>query len=131
MTFSIVAADLDAGDWGVAVASKFVSVGAVVPWAKAGVGAVATQSWANTSFGPEGLALMTDGASAEDALGTLVDGDEGRADRQVGVVDAAGRKLTICRGLRAWRCASPISWISSPPRMASISGSALALPRGR
>ena len=95
MTFSIVAADLDAGDWGVAVASKFVSVGAVVPWAKAGVGAVATQSWANTSFGPEGLALMADGASAEDALGTLVDGDEGRADRQVGVVDAAGRTATF------------------------------------
>ena len=95
MTFSIVAADLDAGDWGVAVASKFVSVGAVVPWAKAGVGAVATQSWANTSFGPEGLALMTDGASAEDALGTLIDGDEGRADRQVGVVDSAGRAATF------------------------------------
>ncbi|HET6791099.1 MAG TPA: DUF1028 domain-containing protein [Actinomycetota bacterium] len=95
MTFSIVAADPDAGDWGVAVASKFVSVGAVVPWARAGVGAVATQSWANTTFGPEGLALMSDGASAEDALGTLIDGDEGRADRQVGVVDAAGRAATF------------------------------------
>jgi uncharacterized Ntn-hydrolase superfamily protein len=95
MTFSIVAADPDAGDWGVAVASKFVSVGAVVPWARAGVGAVATQSWANTSFGPEGLALMSDGASAEDALGTLIDGDGGRADRQVGVVDAAGRAATF------------------------------------
>ena len=95
MTFSIVAADPDAGDWGVAVASKFVSVGAVVPWARAGVGAVATQSWANTSFGPEGLALMSDGTSAEDALGTLIDGDEGRADRQVGVVDAAGRAATF------------------------------------
>lgn len=95
MTFSIVAADPDAGDWGVAVASKFVSVGAVVPWARAGVGAVATQSWANTSFGPEGLALMSDGASAEDALGTLIDGDEGRADRQVGVVDATGRAATF------------------------------------
>jgi uncharacterized Ntn-hydrolase superfamily protein len=95
MTFSIVAADPDAGDWGVAVASKFVSVGAVVPWARAGVGAVATQSWANTSFGPEGLALMSDGASAEDALGTLIDGDEGRADRQVGVVDATGHAATF------------------------------------
>lgn len=95
MTFSIVAADPDAGDWGVAVASKFVSVGAVVPWAKAGVGAVATQSWANTSFGPEGLALMADGASAEDALGTLIDGDDGRADRQVGLVDGAGRAATF------------------------------------
>ena len=95
MTFSIAAADPVAGDWGVAVASKFVSVGAVVPWARAGVGAVATQSWANTSFGPDGLALLTDGASAEDALGTLVDGDEGRADRQVGMVDAAGRAATF------------------------------------
>ncbi|MGH2642162.1 MAG: DUF1028 domain-containing protein [Actinomycetota bacterium] len=95
MTFSIVAADPDAGDWGVAVASKFVSVGAVVPWAKAGVGAVATQSWANTSFGPEGLGLMADGASAADALGALVDGDQGRADRQVGVVDAARRAATF------------------------------------
>lgn len=95
MTFSIVAAEPDAGDWGVAVASKFVSVGAVVPWARAGVGAVATQSWANTSFGPEGLALMSDGASAELALGTLIDGDEGRADRQVGVVDAAGGAATF------------------------------------
>jgi uncharacterized Ntn-hydrolase superfamily protein len=95
MTFSIVAADLDAGDWGVAVASKFVSVGAVVPWARAGVGAIATQSWANTSFGPEGLGLMAAGASAGDALGALVDGDEGRSDRQVGVVDAAGRAATF------------------------------------
>jgi uncharacterized Ntn-hydrolase superfamily protein len=95
VTFSIVAADIDAGDWGVAVASKFVSVGAVVPWARAGVGAVATQSWANTSFGPDGLALMAGGASAEDALGTLVQSDEGRADRQVGVVDAAGRTATF------------------------------------
>jgi uncharacterized Ntn-hydrolase superfamily protein len=95
MTFSIAAADPEAGDWGIAVASKFVSVGAVVPWARAGVGAVATQSWANTSFGPEGLALMEAGASAEDALGTLVGGDEGREDRQVGVVDAAGGGATF------------------------------------
>ena len=55
MTFSIVAADPRAGDWGIAVASKFPCVGAVVPWARAGVGAVATQSWANTAFGPDGL----------------------------------------------------------------------------
>ena len=68
MTFSIVAADPEAGDWGVAVASKFPCVGAVVPWARAGVGAVATQSWANTAFGPEGLALMREGVPAEEAL---------------------------------------------------------------
>ncbi len=95
MTFSIVAADPDAGDWGIAVASKFPCVGAVVPWAKAGVGAVATQSWANTAFGPEGLELMGRGTAAEDALLQLVEADEGREDRQVGVVDAAGRAATF------------------------------------
>jgi len=95
MTFSIVAADTIAGDWGVAVASKFPCVGAVVPWAKAGVGAVATQSWANTAFGPDGLALLREGVPAEEALGRLVEADEGREDRQVGVVDAAGRAATF------------------------------------
>lgn len=95
MTFSIAAADPDAGDWGVAVASRFPCVGAVVPWARAGVGAVATQSWANTEFGPGGLALMADGLAAEDALGRLLDEDDGREDRQVGVVDGAGRAATF------------------------------------
>ena len=95
MTFSIVAADPDAGDWGIAVASKFPCVGAVVPWARAGVGAVATQAWANTSFGPDGLALMGEGIAAEDALRRLLDADEGRADRQVGLVDAGGRAATF------------------------------------
>jgi uncharacterized Ntn-hydrolase superfamily protein len=95
VTFSIVAADPDAGDWGIAVASKFPCVGAVVPWASAGVGAVATQAWANTSFGPDGLASMGDGIAAEDALRRLLDADEGRADRQVGLVDARGRAATF------------------------------------
>jgi len=95
MTFSIVAADPDAGDWGVAVASRFPCVGAVVPWAIAGVGAVATQSWANTAFGPDGLALLREGVPAEEALDRLVEADEGREDRQVGVVDAAGRAATF------------------------------------
>ena len=95
MTFSIVAADPDVGDWGVAVASKFPCVGAVVPWAEAGVGAVATQSWANTSLGPEGLSLMGEGASADVALRRLLDQDEGEQDRQVGFVDAAGRAATF------------------------------------
>ena len=95
MTFSIVAADPDAGDWGVAVASRFPCVGAVVPWARAGVGAVATQSWANTAFGPDGLALMREGVPAEEALRRLVEADEGREDRQVGLVDAAGRAATF------------------------------------
>jgi uncharacterized Ntn-hydrolase superfamily protein len=95
VTFSIVAADPDAGDWGVAVASRFPCVGAVVPWARAGVGAVATQSWANTAFGPDGLALMNEGIPAEDTLRRLLDGDDGRDDRQVGVVDGAGRAATF------------------------------------
>jgi uncharacterized Ntn-hydrolase superfamily protein len=95
MTFSIVAADPAAGDWGVAVASKFPCVGAVVPWAKAGVGAVATQSWVNTSFGPDGLAMVASGLPAEGALARLLEEDEGREDRQVGVVDTAGRVATF------------------------------------
>jgi uncharacterized Ntn-hydrolase superfamily protein len=95
VTFSIVAADPDAGDWGIAVASRFPCVGAVVPWAKAGVGAVATQSWANTALGPEGLRLMGDGVPAEEALRRLLSEDEGREDRQVGFVDGAGRAATF------------------------------------
>jgi uncharacterized Ntn-hydrolase superfamily protein len=95
VTFSIVAADPDAGDWGIAVASRFPCVGAVVPWAKAGVGAVATQSWANTALGPEGLSLMGEGVPAEEGLRRLLDEDEGREDRQVGFVDAAGRAATF------------------------------------
>lgn len=95
MTFSIVAADLVAGDWGVAVASRFPCVGAVVPWARAGVGAVATQSWANTALGPDGLGLMGEGVPADEALRRLLEGDEGREDRQVGFVDPAGRAATF------------------------------------
>lgn len=95
MTFSIVAFDPDDGDLGVAVASKFPCVGAVVPWARAGVGAVATQSLANTSFGPDGLALLRQGMGAADALDALVEADEGRDDRQVGVVDARGGTATF------------------------------------
>jgi uncharacterized Ntn-hydrolase superfamily protein len=95
VTFSIVAADPLAGDWGVAVASRFPCVGAVVPWARAGVGAVATQSWANTALGPDGLGLMGEGVSANDALRRLLEEDEGREDRQVGFVDSAGRSATF------------------------------------
>jgi uncharacterized Ntn-hydrolase superfamily protein len=102
-TFSIVAAHLSAGDWGVAVASKFPAVGSVVPWARAGVGAVATQAWANVAFGPEALALLAAGGAAEEVLGKIVGGDEGREQRQVGVVDAAGRPATFTgTGCMAW-----------------------------
>jgi uncharacterized Ntn-hydrolase superfamily protein len=93
-TFSIVGYDPGAQEWGIAVQSKFLAVGAVVPWAQAGVGAVATQSYANTSFGPDGLALMARGYRAEEALGQLVARDEGSARRQVGLVDAQGRAAT-------------------------------------
>jgi len=89
-TFSIVARDPENGDLGVAVQSKFLAVGAVVPWAQAGVGAVATQAWANTTYGPEGLRRMAEGLSAQDALEKLVEADEERARRQAGLVDAHG-----------------------------------------
>ncbi len=94
-TFSIVAYDPEVREWGIAVQSKFLAVGAVVPWAQAGVGAVATQSYANTSFGPDGLALMAQGLSAQEALDRLVAADEGRARRQVGLVDVQGRAATF------------------------------------
>jgi uncharacterized Ntn-hydrolase superfamily protein len=93
-TFSIVGYDPQAREWGVAVQSKFLCVGAVVPWARAGAGAVATQSYCNTSFGPDGLALMAQGVSAQQAVEELIGHDEGRARRQVGLVDAAGRAAT-------------------------------------
>ncbi len=89
-TFSIVARDPANGDVGVAVASKFLAVGAVVPWAQAGAGAVATQALANIGYGPGGLALLAEGRPAEEALATLLAGDPGREDRQVGIVDARG-----------------------------------------
>jgi uncharacterized Ntn-hydrolase superfamily protein len=90
MTFSIVACDHGNGDLGIAVASKFPAVGAVVPWARAGVGAVATQSWANTDFGPEGLQLMGSGLPAASALDAVLEPDDDREERQVGFVDAGG-----------------------------------------
>jgi uncharacterized Ntn-hydrolase superfamily protein len=93
-TFSITACDLAEGAWGVAVASKFLAVGAVVPWVKAGIGAVATQSYANTSFGPRGLKLMAEGVCAQDALDQLLAEDEGREKRQVGLVDSQGYAAT-------------------------------------
>jgi len=94
-TFSIVGYDPQVQEWGVAVESKFLAVGAVVPWAKAGVGAVATQSYANVSFGPNGLAMMAQGMSAQETLDQLIAEDEGRARRQVGLIDAQGRAVTF------------------------------------
>ncbi len=90
-TFSIVACDLEEQAWGVAVASKFLAAGALVPWAKAGVGAVATQALAKVGYGPEGLALMAAGKSAPEALEALLTADPGAPDRQAALVDAQGR----------------------------------------
>ena len=89
-TFSIVAANPETGEVGVAVQSKFLAVGSVVPWAKANIGAVATQSWANTTFGPEGLALLEKGLSPAEVIDKLVADDPGRSLRQVAVINSDG-----------------------------------------
>lgn len=93
-TFSIVAYDPETEELGVAVQSKFLAVGWLVPWAEAGAGAVATQSYANTTYGPNGLRLLARGMAPEDVLQRLTEEDEGRARRQVGIVDAEGRAAT-------------------------------------
>lgn len=103
MTYSIVARDSATGDLGVAVQSKFLSVGSVVPWARAGVGAIATQSYANVAYGPDGLGLLAGGANAEDTLAGLVEADQLRAQRQAGVVDGYGGSATYTgRSCFAW-----------------------------
>jgi len=89
-TYSIAACDLGAAQWGVAVQSKFLAVGSVVPWAEAHVGAVATQAYANPRYGPDGLALLRDDVPAAEVVRLLVDADDGRDERQVGVVDRHG-----------------------------------------
>ncbi len=94
MTYSIVACDLAAREWGVAVQSKFLAVGALVPHASAEVGAVATQALANLAYGPEGLALLRHGRSASEVVAELTAADDGRADRQLGVVDRTGASAT-------------------------------------
>ena len=90
-TYSIAACDLEAAQWGVAVQSKFLAVGSVVPWAEPAVGAIATQAYANPRFGPDGLALLRKGLNAEEVVQRLIDADDGRNERQVGVVDARGK----------------------------------------
>ncbi len=93
-TYSIVAADLDAGQWGVAVQSKFLAVGSVVPWAEPHVGAVATQAYANPRYGPSGLQLLREGLSAQEVVDKLTEADDGRDHRQLGIVDAQGDAAT-------------------------------------
>ena len=94
-TYSICACDLEAGQWGVATQSKFLAVGSIVPWAEAEAGAVATQAYANPRYGPDGLALLREGLSADEVVERLTSADEGREHRQLGVVDARGDAATF------------------------------------
>ena len=102
-TFSIVAYDAEAGEWGVAVASRVLAAGYIVPWAKAGAGAVATQAYANLDYGVEGLELLAEGLSAEEALESLRENDAEAPRRQVAIVDAAGNVAVFTgEGAPAW-----------------------------
>jgi uncharacterized Ntn-hydrolase superfamily protein len=94
VTFSIVACDIRAEEWGVAVASHSLAIGAVVPWVEAGAGAIATQALTNVQYGPHGLSLTRSGSTARETLDQLVAADLGRDERQVGVVDARGRSAS-------------------------------------
>lgn len=95
MTFSIVAFDPKNNEWGVAVQSKFVAVGSIVPYAKAGIGAIATQAYANTSYGPNGLILLEKGLTAEETIQRLIKDDEKKEERQVGIVDSFGNAASF------------------------------------
>lgn len=102
-TFSIVAFDPDTRALGVGVQSKFFAVGSVVPYAKAGVGAIATQSFANTTYGPRGLAQMESGKSARETLLTLTGTDTHAPLRQLGIVDGSGQAAAFTgNGCKAW-----------------------------
>jgi uncharacterized Ntn-hydrolase superfamily protein len=94
-TFSIAACDLDAGQWGVAVESKFLAAGSLVPWAEPHVGALATQAYANPRYGPDGLQLLRDGLSADEVVRRLTEADAERETRQLGVVDGRGNAATF------------------------------------
>src|SRR2546428_7839358 len=102
-TYSIVACDLESEQWGVAVQSKFLAAGSVVPWAEPHVGAIATQSYANPRYGPDGLVLLREGLAAPEVVARLVAADDGRDQRQLGVVDSRGRSATHTgSGCHAW-----------------------------
>jgi uncharacterized Ntn-hydrolase superfamily protein len=94
-TYSIVACDFAARQWGAATQSKFLAVGSVVPWAEAEVGAIATQSYANPRYGPDGLTLLRQGHTAQQAVDALTEADDGRDQRQLGIVDANGGAATF------------------------------------
>jgi len=102
-TFSIVAYDPETEELGVAVQSKFIAVGSVVPWAKAGVGAVATQSYANTTYGPKALELLAKGETPEAVMAKITGDDKRAASRQVGIVNAKGESATFTgEACNAW-----------------------------
>src|ERR1043165_9108733 len=94
-TYSIVACDLDAGQWGAATQSKFLAVGSVVPWAEPHVGAIATQSYANPRYGPDRLALLPAGLPAAEVVKRLTEADDDREQRQLGIVDGSGKAATF------------------------------------
>jgi uncharacterized Ntn-hydrolase superfamily protein len=102
-TYSLVACDVERGEWGVGVQSKFLAVGSLVAWAEADVGAIATQALANPRYGHEGLALLRDGLRAEEVVAQLTGADEGRDERQLGVVDVRGGSASFTgSGCFAW-----------------------------
>ena len=102
-TYSLCACDLDAGQWGVVTQSKFLAVGSIVPWAEPAAGAIATQSFANWRYGPDGLALLRDGVSATEVVERLTSADDDREQRQLGVVDARGGSATFTgSGCHGW-----------------------------
>lgn len=97
MTFSIVGYGPKEKEWGIAVQSKFLGVGAIVPWARVGLGAVATQSYANTAYGPLALDLMAQGKSAQETFEQILKDDLEKEQRQVGVIDSYGNTVTFTR----------------------------------
>ncbi len=122
MTFSIVARSADGASWGVAVASKFLAAGSVVPGARAGLGAIATQSFVNLRYLPDGLALLADGLPAQQVLDRLTADDELRAQRQAGIVDRDGSAA-------AWTGEECIPWAgSSCGQDHAVQGNCLAGP---
>jgi uncharacterized Ntn-hydrolase superfamily protein len=137
-TYSIVACDVDSKELGVAVQSHWFNVGPVVVWAEAGVGAVATQSFANVAFGPRGLALLRSGEAPEAAIDTVLEADAGRDLRQVAMVDAAGR-VAAHTGVRciAWADhATGEGWsaqanIMANPGVPAAMGAAFEAKKGR